>query len=59
MEGWEQELGAWRCHGCAWTGIESIPPYYSHGTEGSELNLSLRKLDDFMAFQIYKATGDF
>lgn len=33
--------------------------YYSNGTEGSELNLSLRKVDDFMAFQIYKATGGF
>ena len=31
---------------------------YLNGTEGSELNLSSRKLDDFIALQIYKATRD-
>lgn len=31
---------------------------YLKGTEGSELNLSLRKVDDFIAFEIYKATRD-
>ena len=36
------------------------PPfgYGSNRTEGSELNLRVRKADDFITFQIHKAIGN-